>query len=78
VDKEYIEEALAALEQVDANAATALRHWIDAYYLFSDEPLAIRELILRAEERCKQLAFDAHELAVKFERLAMGCFDDAS
>jgi len=76
LDREYIDAALVQLEQVDTDAANALRAWIDAHYLLQDEPLDICDMLQKAEARAKLLSSRVHECAIQFQRMACGSYDD--
>jgi hypothetical protein len=65
-----IDAALILLEDVDADAANLLRTVIRAYCVFDIDLLDMREMLLRVESRCKDLANEAHELAMQLERVA--------
>lgn len=74
--RDYIDEALVQLEEVDADAANALRAWIDAYYLLQDEPLEICEMLTRMEHRLTTLKNRVHELAMCFSRMGRGEYEE--
>ncbi len=70
VERDQVECALILLEDVDQDAANLLRALIRAYCLFDVDLLEVREMLLRGEHRCKGMASEFHELAMKMERVA--------
>ena len=70
VEREQIALALEALEEVNVDAANLLRTVIRAYCVFDVDLLDMREMLLRVEARCNQLGHEAHELAMRMERVA--------
>ncbi len=70
VERDHIAAALTALEETDVDAANLLRTVIRAYCVFDVDLLDMREMLLRVESRCKDLANEAHELAMRLERVA--------
>ena len=78
VDREEIEAALVALEDVNLDAANLLRARVDAYQLWAYEPWEIKDLLLAAAYRSGQLQVECKELAEKFDRLGRGEFEGES
>ena len=70
VQRDQIAAALTTLEASDVDAANLLRTVIRAYCVFDVDLLEMREMLLRGEYRCKVLANEFHELAMKVERTA--------
>ena len=70
VERDQIAAALIMLEDVDVDAANLLRTVIRAYCVFDVDLLDMREMLLRGEYRCKALANEFRELAMKVERTA--------
>ena len=70
VERDKTAAALIALEEVDVDAANLLRTVIRAYCVFDVDLLEMREILLRVESRCKTLGSEAHELAMRVERVA--------
>lgn len=69
VTREAAEAALVKLEEIDADAANLLRAYSDYRYLIEEHHLELRDAVLAVEERMKDGARNAHELAMFFERL---------
>lgn len=70
VERKQVSAALEALEEVNVDAANLLRTVIRAYCVFDVDLLEMREMLLRVEDRCKRLGHEAHELAIRLERVA--------
>ena len=70
IERDQIDAALTTLEAQDVDAANLLRTVIRAYCVFDVDLLEMREMLLRGEYRCKVLAIEFHELAMKVERTA--------
>lgn len=70
VERDQIAAALTALEETNPDAANLLRTVIRAYCVFDVDLLDMREMLLRVESRCKDLGGEAHELAMRVERVA--------
>ena len=70
VERDQVDVALAALDEIDVDASNLLRTVIRAYCVFDVDLLDMREMLLRVESRCKDLATEAHELAMRLERVA--------
>jgi hypothetical protein len=70
IERDQIAAALALFEECDVDAANLLRTVIRAYCVFDVDLLEMREMLLRVEARCKALASESHELAMRLERVA--------
>lgn len=78
ITREQIEASLSQLEGIDADSANAIRAYSDYRALIKEDPLDMRDTLLAIEERMKNGASQAHELAMFFERLGRGDNDGNS
>jgi hypothetical protein len=72
VDWPPVQAALKAMETIDHDMATSLRRYLDYYEFSSRDPLEVRDVLLRYEERLRSAGHEVHELAMEFERMAGG------